>query len=247
MGQIHRTATAAPSPQSRQTPRSPVPRRRTAKAAPAAQAAKQSSAAPSVRPSPNGSSAPYSIAQPPANPTATAASRRSAGRTAARGASADAMGRTAAAPSIPIRSIITKSPAFRRGGCIFEHRNSGAKAGCASSPCAAFRVLSPTPFAYTVTRARGVFWRGAGNCLSPPQRRKTSVRTQKSPLFLHIPQQKERAFRFLEKKRKAFPGIFGICPSNCKKRGPCFPQQPLSRGICPGFVSGFRSFRLSPA
>ncbi|MFR8717041.1 MAG: hypothetical protein ACLVES_04440 [Faecalibacterium prausnitzii] len=90
-GQSHRAATAAPSAQSRQTLSTvSVPKLRvsTPSAAPAAPTAKQSSAKPSVSPSPKGISAPYSTAQPPASPSRNALPCRRAGRTAARARSA---------------------------------------------------------------------------------------------------------------------------------------------------------------
>ena len=81
-----------------------------ATAAPAAQGAKQSSARPSTRPSPKGISAPYSTAQPPANPRATAPSRRTAGRNTARASSAGAPLRRAFTVKTLVRSVIQNSP-----------------------------------------------------------------------------------------------------------------------------------------
>ena len=112
-GQTHRTATAAPSAHNKQTLRSdsaPKPCSSTPSAAPAAQGAKQSSARPSTRPSPKGISAPYSTAQPPANPRATAPSRRTAGRNTARASSAGAPLRRAFTVKTLVRSVIQNSP-----------------------------------------------------------------------------------------------------------------------------------------
>ena len=109
-GQSHRVATAAPMAQSRQmlsSDSAPNPWSSSPSTAPAAQAAKQSSAKPSVSPSPKGMSAPYSTAQPPSSPARKAELCRRAGRTAARGSSAAAKGWRV---SCLRRSCIKKSP-----------------------------------------------------------------------------------------------------------------------------------------
>ncbi len=103
----------SPSAHSKQTLRSdsaPKPCSSTPSAAPAALGAKQSSARPSTRPSPKGISAPYSTAQPPANPRATAPSRRTAGRNTARASSAGAPLRRAFTVKTLVRSVIQNSP-----------------------------------------------------------------------------------------------------------------------------------------
>ena len=75
-----------------------------------AQGAKQSSAKPSTKPRPKGISAPYRTAQPPAKPTATAASLRAAGRSSARRANAAERPSCRPAVTRPIRSVIKNSP-----------------------------------------------------------------------------------------------------------------------------------------